>query len=65
MKYYIARDKSGMLYLYNRKPNKLQRCFDVRHHDDPCFDVDEVLFPDITFENSPIEVEIKIKGENK
>lgn len=74
MKAFIARDnfdermtigiKKGVLYLFSHRPKletidgvKVWCCFD-----DGCnqMELDRNLFPEVTFENSPQEVEIKL-----
>lgn len=63
MKLWIARDKDGKLYLYKTKPwkrvNAIYLCneFDC---DDSFINIDSDLFPEVTFENSPQEVELKL-----
>lgn len=64
MKLWIARDKDTSLWLYENKPKRENREF---------YGTDNVhisglshCFPEITWENSPQEVEIKlIKDENR
>lgn len=57
---WIARDKDGELFLYRVKPARhnymfveLGNCGMTRLADDE--------FPEVTWENSPVEVELKIK----
>lgn len=75
MEFYIARDIDGKLFLYNYLPVKDEKlgifklngelrysnvCFDI-------FNLDSKLFPEITFENSPKQVELvfsKINSKN-
>lgn len=59
MNLYIARDKSGELFLYHGKPLRDNKMFAgagaygmIRLRED--------LFPEVTFENSPQEVELKL-----
>jgi hypothetical protein len=59
MKLWIARDKNGELYLYNTRPKKLSRFFGYNSGYDSML-LDESLFPEVTFENSPQEVELKL-----
>lgn len=62
MKFWIARDSYG-LWLFKLKPTK------YISNDDKCFSksgntrylIDSRLFPDVTFDNSPQEIEIIIK----
>lgn len=64
---WIARDKNNKLYLYRDKPFKNDtifscQCNNIRHWDE-YFELDESLFTEITFENSPKEVELKLVKE--
>ena len=68
MKFYIARDRDNRLYLYREKPFKgdlifICRCNNTRHWSE-LFELDESLFPEVTWENSPQEVEIKYAIEH-
>ncbi len=72
MKLWIARDKDGELSLFVCKPIEIGGNFYV--HDGCCrinYDtsyvkgwyidgIDQNLFPEVTFENSPQEVELKL-----
>lgn len=61
MKLWIARDKDGVCALYRNKPVKcanndhfwLRTCNEF-------YDIDGDLFPSVTWENSPQEVELKL-----
>ena len=57
MKLCIARDKSGLLYLHDKKP-----ILDGEHwlSNSSWSNIDFEYFPEITLENSPQEVEIKL-----
>lgn len=66
MKFWIARDRDNKLYLYRDKPFKNDgdvifhcQCNNIRHFDE-YFELDESLFTEITFKNSPKEVELKL-----
>lgn len=61
---WLARDKDGKLYLYTHKPKKEEEC---------CYgwfvntfggliSMRPSLFPEVTWENSPVEVELKRKS---
>lgn len=59
MKFWITRDKDGSLYLWRNKP--------IRQNNEDRFmyggyigELTQDLYPEITFENSPQEVEIKL-----
>ena len=62
MKLWIARDKDGELRLHEGMPYKLDgdniwcSCFSA-------ITLEDDLFPEVTFENSPMEVEIVSKEE--
>ena len=57
MKLWIARDKSGLLCLYDKKPT-----FDGDYwvSSDSWSFLDLEYFPEVTFENSPKEIELKL-----
>ena len=58
MKIWIAREKCGHLYLHKRKPyNEDGMWF---NHYDGYMKLPTKDFPEVTFENSPMEVEIKL-----
>lgn len=57
MKLWIARDKNGTLVLHESKPY----CpFTNWHNSNQEFYLDSELFPEVTFENSPQEIELKL-----
>ena len=61
MKYWIARDEDGELYLFDEEP-KLHKSY-IWSTSTECgssFRIDSDLFPEVTFENSPQEVELKL-----
>ena len=65
MKIWIARDKDGMLYLYEDEP---KLAYSNAHYFDSangCYDLPISLFPEVTFENSPQEVELKLVENEK
>lgn len=57
---YIARDKDGTLCLYKGKPSRYDGFFDNDSYYSAIY-LDSHLFPEITWENSPQEIEITIK----
>lgn len=62
MKLWIARDENGALFLYDKKPIKKNSRFDVNifiH----AYRISGHNFPEITFENSPQLVEVKLVKE--
>ena len=63
MKMWIARDKGtrnieGALFLYVNKPNSNGG---IWYGGEVFYGIDNRLFPEVTFENSPQEVELVIK----
>lgn len=54
---YVARDKSRYLHMFNRYPSKGDGAFWCAGVDNT-LSLPKRLFPELTFENSPIEVEI-------
>ena len=61
MKMWIARDKQGMLAIFEDKPTYSHKNGDIWLTADFPFYIDKNNFPEVTFENSPMEVEINIK----
>lgn len=61
MKLWISRDKNGELSLFNEKPvlSVSKKCWLTSGNAD-CIFLDDIMFPEVTFENSPIEVELKV-----
>lgn len=57
MKMWIARDKNGGLYLFLDKPKCNYDYFDSLNGE---MSIPRQLFPEVTFENSPQQVEIKL-----
>lgn len=62
MKLYAARDKRGDCFLYESKPIE---CIDGVWQSNQCrfYSISPRLFPELTHENSPMEVELVIKRE--
>jgi hypothetical protein len=61
MKYWIARNEKGFLFLYDDEP------FEYKYEGHSYwrtygnyYSIDDDLFPEITYENSPQEVELKL-----
>ena len=61
MKMWIARDKEGMLAIFEDKPTYLGKKGDIWLTADLPFYINKNNFPSVTFENSPMEVELVIK----
>ena len=62
MKLYITRDKIGTLTVHESEPYCL---FSNWHNSKQEFYLDSGLFPEVTFENSPQEVELKLITNEK
>lgn len=60
MKLWIARDKSGLLNLYKEKPT-LNEGYWLGNGFWAVLDLE--YFPEVTFENSPQEVELKLTNQ--
>lgn len=59
MKYWIARDLNGQLCLFNNKPELEYDTMEWIDGDaDNCIEIDERLYRDIQFDDSPCEIEI-------
>lgn len=60
MKMWIARDQNGAIYLYKDKPS-LQLSGQAFDTDSPeVIRLGDYSFPEVTFENSPMGVELKL-----
>ena len=57
MKLWVARDEDGLIYLYIKKPCLNKHYFDTKYL---IGEIDKDIFPEVTFENSPQEVELKL-----
>lgn len=60
MKLWIARDKDGYLYLYDKKPIQDEDCFNSNINGKYNTLLHSSYFPTVTFENSPQQVEINL-----
>lgn len=64
MKLWIARDKDGCLWVYKSKPVKLEEKYfiDIKENsvDTLGTELPKERFPEVTFENSPQEVKLKL-----
>lgn len=67
MKMYIARDKFGALSVFNHKPYLEDGLWwpdrDIDEYGEWPLDFDE--YPGVTFENSPMEVELKLVNNDQ
>lgn len=73
---WIARDKNGYLYLYNNKPIRTKECTEFENNynseyedsidnDYGYIEINSKLFPEVTWENSPQQVELRLVNNNK
>lgn len=62
MKLYVARDANGELWLYDHEPLKDEDIFksNLDLEESRSSELPSWLFPEVTFENSPKEVELKL-----
>ena len=58
MKLWIARDYNGLLFLHDEKPT-LHEIYGYWYSENS-YELDMDMFPEVTFENSPREVELKL-----
>lgn len=58
MKFWIARDKDGDLAMYDVEPT--ENAFGCWEPSGNEYKIDWRLFPEVTFENSPHEIELKL-----
>lgn len=58
MKCWIARDRNGRLYLHRQKPQLFSKA--GIYDSDDWWDIDSEEYPEVTFENSPREIELKL-----
>lgn len=63
MELWIARDKDGCLSLYTGRPVRLEIRQFFSPEDCCYFDIDETMFPEVTWENSPKKVRIELIEE--
>jgi hypothetical protein len=67
---WLARDKEGELMLFINKPyritevvydGKVNSWWDTDKSNDRGYEIYSDTYPELTFENSPVEVELKLK----
>ena len=63
MELWIARDKDGYLYMYDKKPIRMKDYFEADDYSRYNALLLSSFFPEVTFENSPKKVEIKLMEE--
>ena len=54
---WIARDCDNSLYLYEEKPMESEGCY-YYMHDTQIMELDEDLFPELSYEDGPKQVEL-------
>lgn len=60
MKLWIARNISGKLTLFEEEPYVVDGDWGTWRTYGSCMVIDKELFPEVTFENSPQKVELKL-----
>lgn len=60
MKLWIARDKNEYLYLYTEEPKRESEKFILGTFSSECIGINGESFPEVTWENSPKQVELKL-----
>lgn len=62
MELWIARERNNALWLWKKKPfyNRKRGCWDGELF---FYAIEDYLFPEVTFENSPKKVELKLVEE--
>lgn len=69
MKFWIARDEDGSLWMFDDKPIKIKNFWGVNRDSEkytqskPAKPLYDWYFPEVTFENGPMLVEIKLSKE--
>ncbi|MBQ0073637.1 MAG: hypothetical protein KBT34_05545 [Prevotella sp.] len=58
---WVARDKDGTLFLYQSIPDRGKATFEP--NDGSYMDIDSDLFPDLKFEDEPIQVSLCLNNE--
>ena len=60
MNFWVARNKNNALALYTEEPILYYNEYYEGQYKSQTIKLDENLFPEVTFENSPREVELKL-----
>ena len=69
MKFWIARDEDGSLWMFDDKPIKIKNFWGVNRENEkytqpkPARPLYDWYFPEVTFKNSPQQVELKLIKE--
>lgn len=64
MKLWVARDENGSLWLYNSEPKKEGYIYTNNGGVGDSLFLNQDILPEVTFENSPQEVELKLVGND-
>lgn len=62
---WVARDKNDGLCLYIAKPQRCGIWWNVSLEECDCLKINDALFPDLRWEDEPIEVELVRKEEKQ
>ena len=62
--FWLARDKSGYLHLFVKKPRKEELCF-LCSGVNNMLNLPKSMFPEVTFENSPIQVKLDLTDSSQ
>lgn len=60
MEVWIARDRDGGLYMFAERPELIKNTYFIAHKDTSSMKMDCDMFPEITIENSPKRIKLKI-----
>lgn len=63
MEIWIARDRDGELQMFEEKPVLIKNTYFIAQVGTSSMSLDNGMFPEVTFENSPQEVELKLVNE--
>ncbi len=60
---YLARDKNNDLYLFYKKPKKIRDCWWADSELDGSYlKLDKTLYPEVTWDSDPVEVDLVIRS---
>lgn len=60
---YLARDKNNDLYLFYKKPQKIRDCWWADSELDGSYlKLDKTLYPEVTWDSEPLEVDLVIRS---
>lgn len=62
---YLARDINKDLYLFYGKPSRGRECWWAEEGVDGTYlKIDKALYPEVTWDSEPLEVELVVKASN-